>query len=62
MDIDIFIYFTNGRSDFCFSCAIKEMMKRPDSDMSIKVQVCQLVGMAPKCCICGKWEERHHIT
>ena len=66
MDIDIFVYYTDGEHDFCFGCAVKEIIKRPGKEIDVEVRDHSYDGCDmrsdPECYICSRRAEHHVIA
>ena len=66
MNIDIFIYYTDGKYDFCFGCAVREIMENKDKVIDVEARDHSYDGCDmrsdPKCHACGKSTEHHIIA
>ncbi len=64
MNINVFLYFTDGEWDYCFSCAVKEAVDGWDIDIEARDHSFEGTDMRSdiECCKCHKRAEYHVIA
>ena len=66
MTLNVFIYYTDGHKDYCFGCAVKEVIQNPHKKMDVEARDHSFesndMRSDPECCKCYKRAEHQVIA